>query len=133
MDDGEDPVTTAVREVAEESGCILDRSRLDLVAVADVTQAGKLLNRSWNYTAIATESSLRPRQHHDETVTEADWFARDDAAALLTRSSYPPKIEPAVRFLSTGERVLKWTFELLDTSGNSPTFQWDPPTLQDQQ
>lgn len=129
MEQGEDPVAAATRELAEESGCIVDPTQLELIAIADVEQNGETISRSWNYTATTTDTALGPRIQRDETVTEARWFGHAEAVNLLGRSSYAPKIEPVIRFLLSGERNLHWTFTLTDSSTPSPMFRWDPPTL----
>lgn len=127
MEDGEDPATAAARELAEESGCVIHPTQLELIAVADVTQNGETISRSWNYTATPIDAAVAPRVDDDETVTEARWFERLEAVKLLGQSSYAPKIEPAVRFLMTGEHIVHWTFELIDNPAPTPTFRWDPP------
>lgn len=128
MEDSEDPATAAVRELAEESGCIIDPTQLELIAISDVRQDGQIINRSWNYAASTSEAALAPRTEDDETVTEARWFNAKEAVDHLLRSNYPPKIEPVARFLTSGEDNLHWTFDLINTSTPTPRFHWDPPT-----
>jgi 8-oxo-dGTP diphosphatase len=128
IEDGEDPATAAARELAEESGCVVDPAQLEIIAISDVEQDGVTMNRSWNYTATTTDAALRPRIQDGETVTEARWFDTAEAVELLGRSTYPPKTEPVARFLTSGERNLHWTFDLIDSSLLTPIFRWDPPT-----
>ncbi len=127
MEEGEEPATAAARELAEESGCIIDPTQLELIAISDVEQDGEIVNRSWNYTATTTDAALAPRIQDDETVTEARWFDPAEAVRLLGRSTYAPKVEPVARFLTSGERNLHWTFDLIDSSAPTPAFRWDPP------
>ncbi len=58
MEQGEDPANAAARELAEESGCIIDPSDLELIAIADVEQDGETVSRSWNYTATTSDIAL---------------------------------------------------------------------------
>lgn len=127
IEEGEDPATAAARELAEESGCIIDPTQLELIAIADVRQDGQLANRSWNYAATTTIAALAPRAHDDETVTEARWFDPAEAVEWIGSSTYSPKTEPVIRFLTSGERKLHWTFDLIDSSSTTPTFRWSPP------
>lgn len=124
---GEDSADAAARELAEESGCIITPSALELISVTDVQQDGETISRSWNYTATTSEAASAPRVQGGETVTEARWFSLRDAATLLGRSPYAPKREPAIRFLTSAERQLHWTFDLVDSSTPVPTFRWEPP------
>lgn len=128
IDEGETPAIAAARELEEESGCVIDPDDLVLIAVADVRQNGKLMNRSWNYTAsTATTAALSPSTSEGEIVTEAGWFDRGDVIEVLDGSTYPPKTVPVRRFLSSGEGPLHWTFDLIDASTLTPTFSWDGP------
>ncbi len=106
----------------------MDPDDLELIAVADVERHGKTVNRSWNYTATTSTSELAPRDHADETVTEARWIDDAEAVRLLGQSSYAPKAQPAVHFLTSGERNVHWTFEQIDDSPRGPIFRWQPPT-----
>lgn len=126
IEDGETPAQAAVRELAEESGCILDAADLELIATADVDHAGATLSRSWNFTAVATDSHLEPIAP-DELVSEARWFGRAEAIDLLSSSDYSPKREPAIRFLKSGDRDLRWAFELIDPTAGIPSFRWVSP------
>jgi ADP-ribose pyrophosphatase YjhB (NUDIX family) len=123
---GEEPAAAAARELAEESGCIINPAALELIAIADVRHDGRTLSRSWNFTATTTEAALLP-DDPDRTVTGAEWVERAEAIRLLSRSSYAPKTEPATRFLEFGDRNLQWTFELVDPSVSPPSFRWQPP------
>jgi len=127
IDDGESPEGAAVRELAEEAGCIIDVAALTLIAMAAVEHGGQQLSVGWNFTAAATNRQLE-QAHPDETVTDARWFGRDEAVGLLMQLPYGPKREPALRFLRTGGEALKWTFELLDRAAKIPDFRWDEPT-----
>lgn len=126
VEDGESPVVAAARELAEESGCRLDPSELELIAASEVRQHGRRLSQSWNFTATATDPRLEPADP-DGTVDDARWFERAHAAELLARHRYDPIREPAIRFLNGG-RGLHWTFELSDSTGERPVFRWQPPT-----
>lgn len=127
IDEGEDPATAAARELAEESGCIIDSRVLELVAVADVQRDGVTLSRSWNYTATTNETALKPSDDPHEIVTEARWFEHAEAVKLLAQASPPTKVEPALRFLTSGDRNLHWRFDLVDESARVPSFLWAPP------
>ncbi len=127
VDEGEDPADAAARELAEESGCVVDADNLELIAIADVEQNGEILSRSWNYTATTSQVALAPQSDADEIVTAARWIEQTEAVRLLGQSSHAPKVEPAVKFLTSGERHLRWTFDLVDDSTPAPTFQWEPP------
>lgn len=125
IEDGESPTAAAVRELAEESGCKVDPSELELIATSEVRQNGRQLSRSWNFAADTTDPHLEPADP-DGTVVDARWFDRAKALELLALHRYDPIREPAIRFLN-GERGLHWAFELTDRAGDRPTFQWDPP------
>jgi len=56
----------------------------------------------------------------DELVSEARWFGRVEAIDLLSSSDYSPKREPAIRFLKSGDRDLRWAFELVDPTAGHP-------------
>lgn len=126
VEDGESPATAAAREIAEESGCRIDPSALELIATSEVRQHGRRLSHSWNYTATTTDARLEPADPHG-TVDEARWFERAEAAELLTRHRYDPIREPALRFLRGGDRGLHWTFDLAAHAGQGPVFTWQPP------
>ena len=126
IDEGEGPAAAAARELADESGCVIDSRVLELVAVADVERDGATLSRSWNYTATTTETALEPRDDPDEIVTEARWFEHAEAVKLLAQASPAPKVEPALRFLTSGDRNLHWTFDLVDDSTSVPSFRVGP-------
>ncbi|MFX4272756.1 NUDIX domain-containing protein [Propionibacteriaceae bacterium Y1685] len=131
IDAGETPVEAAARELAEESGCLVDAASLVLVAVADVWQGGTLMSRSWNYSAeTTTTATLSPRAREGEIVTDASWFEQSDVIDLLGESNYPPKAVPARHFLTTGEGPLHWAFDLIDSSTTVPTFRWGEPVRQ---
>lgn len=128
IDEGEEPAIAAARELEEESGCVIDPDDLVLIAVADVRQDGKLMNRSWNYSAsTVTDALLSPSTSEDEIVTQAKWLDRAEAIELLADATYPPKTVPVWRFLTTGEDPLHWTFDLIDATTPTPTFRWDNP------
>lgn len=127
VDDGEEPAGAASRELSEESGCRIDAGSLELIAIADVEQQGQLVSRSWNYTATTDEVALAPSDEAEEIVTEARWVERAEAVRLLRQSAHAPKVEPAVSFLTSGDRHLTWTFDLVDESTPVPTFRWNPP------
>jgi len=82
IEDGESPEVAAVRELAEEAGCIIDVAALRLIATTAVEHSGQQLSMSWNFTAAATNRRLE-RAQPDETVTDARWFGRDEAIGLL--------------------------------------------------
>lgn len=126
VEDGEAPALAAARELAEESGCVLDPSALELFAVAEVQHHGARISTSWNFTAATNEVRLGPLVP-DLLVTDARWFDRADAIDLIAGSSYPPKRESILRFLRSGEHGLRWSFELVDPSADEPTFLWDAP------
>lgn len=126
IEDGESPEVAAVRELAEEAGCIIDVAGLTLFATAAVEHDGEQVSTSWNFTAVATNRRLE-QAHPDELVTDARWFERDAAIRELAKLSYEPKREPALRYLRGGQ-ALKWTFELLDRDSRVPGFRWDEPT-----
>ena len=128
IDDGERPAAAAARELAEEAGCIIDSDDLELVTVADVERHGEIVNRSWTYTATTSSPELAPRDHPDEIVTEARWVEEAEAVRLLGQSSYAPKVEPAVHFLTSGERHVHWTFDWINDSPRGPIYQWEPPS-----
>lgn len=125
VEDGETPEVAAARELAEESGCTIKPSELELIATAEVQQNGRRVSMSWNFTASAATPHLKPADP-DGLVLDARWFKRPRAIELLSRLRYDPIREPAIRFLN-GERGLHWTFELIDATGDRPTFQWRPP------
>lgn len=126
VEPGESPEVAASRELAEEAGCIIDPAALDLVLTADVRYQGEMLSRSWNYTAVTTDSHLQPSDP-DEYVRDAQWFDRTTAIELITQGAYPPKCEPAIGFLSSDQRDLHWTFDLVDLEVKPPTFRWERP------
>lgn len=102
VEDGEAPALAAARELAEESGCVLDPSDLELFAVAEVQHQGATISTSWNFTAATTEARLGPVVP-DMLVTDARWFGRADAIDLIAQTSYAPKREPILRFLRSGQ------------------------------
>ena len=122
---GEEPAA-AVRELAEESGCVIDAARVTLFATAEVRHRGETLSMSWNFTATTTEARLGPAVA-DELVTDARWFNRVDATRLIASENYAPKREPLLRFLATGELGLHWTFDLMDSAAAIPSFEYQPP------
>lgn len=125
VEDGETPAVAAARELAEESGCTINPSELELIATAEVQQNGRRVSMSWNFTASAATSHLKAADP-DDLVLDARWFTRPRAIELLSRLAYDPIREPAIRFLND-VRGLHWTFELIDATGGSPTFRWRPP------
>lgn len=127
IEDGETPSVGASRELAEESGCHIAAPNLELVATTDVEHHGEKLSRSWNFTAMASDSQLEFADP-DEEVLAAEWFERPKAIEALSLHRYDPIREPVVRFLNSGERRLHWTFELTDPDGAVPVFRWEPPT-----
>lgn len=127
IEDGESPEVAAVRELAEEAGCIVDAAGLTLIAMAAVENYDERLSTSWNFTAAATDRRLE-QAHPDEIVTDARWFGRDEAVGQLSKLPYDPKREPFLRFLRSGGPALKWTFELLDRDSKIPDFRWNEPT-----
>lgn len=126
VEDGETPGSAAVRELAEESGCVIDPADLELFAVTEVQHQGTTISTSWNFTAATTRVGLGSVVP-DVLVTDARWFEPADAIDLLSWSSYAPKREPFLRFLKSGEHGLRWSFELVDPSAHVPTFVWDAP------
>ncbi|HEY9290236.1 MAG TPA: NUDIX hydrolase [Microlunatus sp.] len=127
VEDGESPAVAAARELAEESGCQIDPSDLELIATSEVRENGRQLSQSWNFTATATDPHLQPADP-DGTVVDARWFDRPKAVELLSLHRYDPIREPAIRFLNN-ERGLHWTFELTGHTGDKPIFQWHPPQV----
>lgn len=95
----ESRAVAAAREIAEESGCTINPSELEPIATSEVRQDGRRLSYSWNFTATAADPHLAPADP-DETVDDARWFERDEAAELLTRHRYDPIREPVLRFLA---------------------------------
>ncbi len=127
IEDGETPDIAAARELAEEAGCMIDPSMLGLVATVAVEHQGQQLSASWNYTAVTDDTSLAPGDDPDGLVTDARWYDLADALRLLSDLPYSPKREPAIRYLTTGERDLQWTFELVDPDTRIPEFEWTKP------
>lgn len=124
---GESPDQAAVRELAEESGCRLEITELDLIAMTTVTHRGAGLSRSWTFTATADPGiELRPADP-DESIMDARWVPRDEAVTRLARLGYSPLREPALRYLRTGDAALDWTFELVDPAAAIPSFRWAEP------
>lgn len=128
IEDGESPAAAASRELAEESGCVIDPADLQIIATADVEHQGERLSRSWNFTAATTNPYLEPADP-DHLVTNAEWFDRRSAIAQLAILTHHPKSEPAIRFLDRGTQGLHWTFELVDPTASIPSFRWDPPKM----
>lgn len=127
IEPGESPDQAAVRELAEETGCRLERTDLELIAMTAVGHRGEQLSASWTYTAaVAPGTTLQPADP-DELIMEAQWIPRDEAMIRLTRRSYAPLREPALRYLRTGELGLAWTFELIDPAAAIPSFRWAEP------
>lgn len=128
IDEGETSLVAAVRELEEESGCVVDSNDLELITVADVRHDGQLMSRSWNYVASTdSTAALTPSTHEGEIVTDAGWFDRTEAIEVLGGSTYPPKAVPVHRFLTTGGGPLHWTFDLIDMTTEVPVFRWDGP------
>lgn len=127
VEHGESPAVAAARELAEESGCQIDPSELQLIATSEVRQDGRRISQSWNFTAAATDPHLEPADP-DGTVVDARWFERTRAVELLALHLYDPIREPAIRFLN-GDRGLHWTFELMNQTGDRPVFRWHPPKV----
>lgn len=128
MEAGETPVGTTARELAEESGCVVDPASLVLIAVSDVWQRGTLMNRSWNYSAVTTTTAaLSPSTREGEIVTDARCLEHADTIKVLDASTYPPKAVPVRRFLTTGKAPLHWAFDLIDSTTPTPTFRWGEP------
>ena len=127
IEPGEVPTTAAARELAEESGCIVDPAELHLISTVAVVQDGQQASQSWNFTAIVTDPHLEPADP-DGTVVDAHWFSREQATELLAQHSYDPIREPALRFLGDGTAT-HWTFDLVGTGEDGrPRFTWARPT-----
>lgn len=125
MEAGESPTVAAARELAEESGCMIEPDQFDLIATSEVRQNGRRLSQSRNFTASTTDPRLEP-DDPDGEIIDASWFDPTRAAELLALHRYDPIREPAVRFLK-GDRGLHWTFELIDDMADRPTFRGQPP------
>lgn len=127
IEEGESPAVAAARELGEETGCIVDAANLELISTIAVEHQGQPLSTSWNFTAMTRDLTVRPGDDPAETVMDARWFTRQDARDHLSALTYRPVREPALRFLTTGERGLRWTFELIDLQATIPEFRWDEP------
>lgn len=127
IEEGESPAVAAARELAEEAGCVVDAATLELISTTAVEHQGQRLSTSWNFTATTRDLTVRPGEDPAETVTDARWFRRQEARAHLSALTYRPVREPALRFLTTGERGLRWTFELIDPQATIPEFRWNEP------
>ncbi|GAB3749649.1 NUDIX hydrolase [Microlunatus parietis] len=126
---GESPDQAAVRELAEEAGCRLECTDLELIATTTVAHRGEQLSTSWTFTAAVDPGTALQPADPDELILEARWIPRDEAMIRLTRRSYAPLREPALRYLRTGELGLAWTFELIDPAAAIPSFRWAEPEL----
>jgi predicted NUDIX family NTP pyrophosphohydrolase len=90
--DGEDPLTVARRELAEETGCVADGEFLPLGAVK---QAGGKIVHLWAVEGECDAANIRsntfmaewpPRSGQRQAFPEVDragWFAPDDARRKL--------------------------------------------------
>ncbi len=88
IDPGEEPAIAAVREVAEEAGCVVVPERLVSVHVTPpVTYANGDVSQYLDLTFRMSWVSGEPTVSDDEN-TECGWFAVDDLPAMSDEMAY---------------------------------------------
>lgn len=105
----ETPAAGAARELAEETGLVVQAHSLRLRTTTSVVIDGVYLH-SWNYEVEVDDPTVR-LQDPDLLIQEARWFALDQAVALLRLLPYRPLAEPAIETLaSTAAGTTHWAF-----------------------
>jgi 8-oxo-dGTP diphosphatase len=97
VEDGETPAEGAVRELAEETGLVVEPEELTLVSTVTTAYDGGE-SRAWNHVVEVATARLRV-DDPDGIIREARWFPRDEAIELLAELPYAPLSEPAVAYL----------------------------------
>lgn len=131
IEDGERPPVAAAREVKEESGCVVDADRPELIATSSVVRDGVEVTRSWNYTTTTEDHHLGP-DDPDGTVLGARWFPRSTAVGHVAALTYPPIREPLVAYLNSG--IVAGTGPSSSPSVRTPgptSLGWHPPARAD--
>jgi 8-oxo-dGTP diphosphatase len=97
VEDGETPAEGAARELAEETGLVVEPRDLRLVStVSTAYEAGE--TEAWNHVVDVRSTELLV-DDPDGIIREARWFPRSEAIELLAELPYPPLSEPAVAYL----------------------------------
>ncbi|MGW7679193.1 NUDIX hydrolase [Kribbella sp. NPDC054772] len=109
VEDGETPAVGGVRELLEESGLRASADELELVWTTQVLVDGRVTSRSWNYVVDVQDPAFAI-DDPDGSVTDARWFAAQDAVRALERMPYPPIAVPAVDYLLNGVPGRDWIF-----------------------
>lgn len=119
LEAGERPERGAARELAEETGLVVDARQLRLVSTSSTT-SGKSQALAWNFTVAVEEPEIAVADP-DGLILEARWFPRLEAIRLLDRLPYRPLREPAVDFLGVGRGTGRhWRY---DAPGSTPVLE----------
>jgi 8-oxo-dGTP diphosphatase len=98
VEEWETPAEGAARELAEETGLVVQPDRLRLVSTTVTTHAtGE--SRAWNHAVEVAVPELRVADP-DGIVREARWFDVAEAVEALELLPYRPLAEPAVAYLT---------------------------------
>lgn len=118
----ETPVLGAVRELAEETGLVVEPDALHLVGTSATTSDGSR-SLAWNFTTVVERAAIAV-DDPDGLIREARWFTREEAIDLLRRLPYRPLAEPLVAYLEGGaEPGVHWRY---DTAESDPVVTSQP-------
>ena len=109
VEPGETPVQGAARELAEETGLLVDPGALRLRSTVTVG-IGEDAIGSWNFDTHVDDPTVLV-QDPDGIIQEARWFAWAEALARLRELPYRPLAAPAIEALTTDTGTLThWAF-----------------------
>lgn len=119
----ETPVLGAVRELAEETGLLVEPDALHLVGTSATTSEHSR-SLAWNFTTVVERAAIAV-DDPDGLIREARWFTREEAIDLLSRLPYRPLAEPVVAYLEgRAEPGVHWHY---DTAESDPVVTSQPP------
>jgi len=94
----ESPSEGACRELAEETGLVVEAAELVLHGTCAVTSPDQV-SRVWNFTVDVNDASLAA-DDPDGLIQDVRWFSVEKAVRLLRALPYRPLSEPSVAILS---------------------------------